>query len=56
MAYFQYKPIVFDLCSRIASLNEVVHTLDAMLDFCADDTFLEFKHIELDHESWCGRI
>ena len=31
MAYFQYKPIVSDLCSRIASLNEVEHTLDAII-------------------------
>ena len=46
MAYLQYKPIVSDLCSRIALLNEVEHTLDAMLDFCADDTFLElFKEL-----------
>ena len=46
MAYLQYKPIVCDLCSRIAPLNEVEHTLEAMLDFCADDTVLElFKEL-----------
>ena len=46
IAYLQYKPIVCDLCSRIASSNEVEHTLDAMLDFCADDTFLKlFKEL-----------
>ena len=45
MAYFQYKPIVSGLCSRIAPLN-VEHTLDDMLDFCADDTVLElFKEL-----------
>ena len=42
----EFKPIVSDLCIRIASLNEAEHTLDTMLDFCADDTFLElFKEL-----------
>ena len=46
IAYNQYKPIVSDLCSRVASLDEVEHTLDRMLDFCGDDTFLGlFKDI-----------
>ena len=46
IAYNQYKPIVSDLCSRVASLDEVEHTLDRMLDFCGDDAFLElFKDV-----------
>ena len=36
IAYKQYKPIVADLCSRIAPLDEV----ERMLDFCWDDEFL----------------
>lgn len=39
-AYFQYKPIVSDLCSRIAPLDEVEYTLDRMFDFCGDDAVL----------------
>ena len=35
-----YKPIVDDLCSRVATADEVEHTLDWMLDFCGYDTFL----------------
>ena len=27
IAYYQYKPIVSDLCSRVAPLDEVEHTL-----------------------------
>lgn len=34
VAYKQYKPIVSDLCSRIAPLDEVERILDRMLDFC----------------------
>ena len=46
IAYNQYKPIVSDLCSRVAPLDEVEHTLDRMLDFCGDDVFLElFKDV-----------
>lgn len=46
IAYNQYKPIASDLCSRIASLNEVEYTLDRMLDFCGDDAVLGlFKDI-----------
>lgn len=40
LAYNQYKPIVSDLCSRIAPLDEVEYTLDRMLDFCSDDAVL----------------
>lgn len=39
-AYNQYKPIVADLCSRIAPLSEVEYALDRMLDFCGDDAVL----------------
>lgn len=39
-AYNQYRPIVSDLCSRIAALDEVEYTLDRMLDFCSDDAVL----------------
>lgn len=40
IAYNQYKPIVSDLCSRIAALREVEYMLDRMLDFCGDDAVL----------------
>ena len=40
IAYNQYIPIVSDLCSRVAPLDEVEHTLDRMLDFCGDEAFL----------------
>lgn len=40
IAYKQYKPIVSDLCSRIAPLDEVEYTMDRMLDFCGDDAVL----------------
>lgn len=36
-AYIQYKPIAEDLCGRIASENEVEHTLDYMLSLCGDE-------------------
>ena len=46
LAYNQYKPIVSDLCSRTASLDEVEYTLDRMLDFCSDDAVLGlFKNV-----------
>lgn len=46
IAYNQYKSIVSDLCSRIATLIEVEYTLDRMLDFCGDDAVLGlFKDI-----------
>ena len=46
IAYNQYKPIAFDLCSRNAPLYEVEYTLDRMLDFCGDDAVLSlFKNI-----------
>ena len=40
VAYKQYKPIVSDLCSRVAPLDEIERILDRMLDFCWDDAFL----------------
>ena len=40
VAYDQYMPIAFDLCSRIATLSEVEYTLDRMLDYCGDDAVL----------------
>ncbi len=40
IAYNQYKPIVSDLCSKIAPLDEVEYTLDRMIDFCGDDAVL----------------
>ena len=46
MAYIQYKPIAYDLCSRIAPINEVEQVLDRMLDFCGCDEVLGlFKKI-----------
>lgn len=46
IAYIQYKPIVRDLCGRIASIDEVEHTLDKMMDFCGCDAVLKlFKDI-----------
>ena len=36
----QYKPIVSNLCSRVAPLDEVEYTLDRMLDFCGDEALL----------------
>ena len=45
-AYTQYEPIVRDLCSRVASISEVEHTLDRMIDFCGSDEVLAlFKKI-----------
>ena len=41
-----YKPIVEDLCSRVATADEVEYTLDWMLDFCGYDIFLPlFKQL-----------
>lgn len=46
MAYIQYKPIAYDLCSRVAPITEVEYTLDKMLDFCGSDEVLSlFKKI-----------
>lgn len=46
VAYIQYKPIAYDLCSRVAPISEVEHTLDRMLDFCGCDEVLSlFKKI-----------
>ena len=46
MAYIHYKPIAYDLCGRVASISEVEHTLDKMLDFCGCDAVLKlFKNI-----------
>ena len=41
-AYYIYAPLVDDLCSRPdASVDEVEHMLDYLLDFCATDEILE---------------
>ena len=40
MAFDIYKPVAEDLCSRIATSDEVEHTLDWMLDFCGDNAML----------------
>ena len=46
IAYHQYEPVAYDLCSRIAPLDEVEYILDRMLDFCGDDAVLGlFKNI-----------
>ena len=46
MAYIEYKPIAYDLCSRIAPMDEVEYILDRMLDFCGCDEVLAlFKKI-----------
>ena len=40
-AYYIYAPLVEDLCSRSdASMDEVEHMLDHLLDFCASDEIL----------------
>lgn len=45
-AYIQYKPIAYDLCSRVAPISEVEYTLDRMIDFCGCDGVLAlFKKI-----------
>lgn len=45
-AYIQYKPIAYDLCSRVAAAGEVEYILDRMLDFCGYDEILSlFKKI-----------
>ena len=46
MAYIQYKPVAYDLCSRIASISEVEYVLDRMLDFCGcDEILVLFKNL-----------
>ncbi len=46
IAYNQYKPITSDLCSRVATIDEVEYILDRMLDFCGDDAVLGlFKEV-----------
>lgn len=35
LAYHRHEPIIADLCSRIASSDEVECVLDRMLDFVA---------------------
>ena len=46
MAYQAYRPISYDLCSRVASENEVEYHLDRMVGFCYTDQMLElFKMV-----------
>ena len=39
-AYAAYRPIAYDLCSRIASEQEVEHILDYMVSLCGNDRML----------------
>lgn len=39
-AFIEYKPMVDDICSRVASQNEAEHLLDYLLDFAGDDRIL----------------
>ena len=39
-AYAVYKPMVDDICSRVASQNEVEHVFDYLLGFACEDKFL----------------
>lgn len=41
VAYFQYKPVAEDICSRIVSEEELNHIMDRMMDFCDDIRMLE---------------
>ena len=46
MAYRAYLPIVTELCERIASQNEIEHTLDSLLDFACEEKCLRlFKKL-----------
>lgn len=40
-AYREFKPLASDLCTRVASQQEVERLLDAMLDFTYHDGTLE---------------
>lgn len=40
-AYREFKPLASDLCTRVASQQEVERLLDAMLDFTYHDGVLE---------------
>ena len=39
-AYAVYKPMVDDICSRVASQNEVEHVFDYLLGFACEGKFL----------------
>lgn len=46
LAYSTYKPIVEDICTRIASESEVEHILDYMVGMCNSDRMLNlFKRV-----------
>ena len=46
MAYREYRPIAYDLCSREADDEEVAYYLDRMVGFCGTDNMLNlFKMV-----------
>ena len=46
MAYQEYRPIAYDLCSREADEEEVEYYLDRMVGFCGTDKMLNlFKMV-----------
>lgn len=46
LAYTSYKPIVDDICTRIAPESEVEHLLDYMVGICNDERMLRlFKRV-----------
>lgn len=46
MAYREYRPITYDLCSREADEEEVAYYLDRMVGFCGTDDMLNlFKMV-----------
>ena len=46
LAYSTYKPIVEDICTRMASESEVEHILDYMVGMCNSDRMLNlFKRV-----------
>ena len=46
MAYREYRPIAYDLCSREADEEEVEYYLDRMVGFCGTDKMLNlFKMV-----------
>ena len=46
LAYTTYKPIVDDICTRIAPEYEVEHLLDYMVGICNDERMLQlFKQV-----------
>ena len=46
MAYQEYRPIAYDMCSREADEEEVEYYLDRMVGFCGTDNMLNlFKMV-----------